>query len=236
VNYGSYNDSVTLMKDGNAHVYTLGTSVPAGSVMDLASARNITLLDIPDDGLERMRAINAGYQRMRIPAGTYPGQTRDVLTIGYATHLVARCDLDDELVADILDANRREPRRSRRRRARHPQGDAREHERRHRRADASGRRRLVRAEGCGHDDGSPVRHPSFMNLRSGTARSRREPWSRPTRSHEKRCGGLRQAVGMGVPTARSDNDEPPQRFSGLRNPVVDASEPWRSCAFMSGIA
>lgn len=102
VNYGSYNDSVTLMKDGNAHVYTLGTSVPAGSVMDLASARNITLLDIPDDGLERMRTINAGYQRMRIPAGTYAGQTRDVLTIGYATHLVARCDLDDEMVADIL--------------------------------------------------------------------------------------------------------------------------------------
>jgi uncharacterized protein len=104
VNYGSYTDSVTLMKDGNAHVYTLGTSVPAGSVMDLASARNIRLLDIPDDGLERMRAINAGYQRMRIPAGTYPGQTRDVLTIGYATHLIARCDLDEALVSAVLDA------------------------------------------------------------------------------------------------------------------------------------
>jgi uncharacterized protein len=104
VNHGSYTDSVTLMKDGNAQVYTLGTSVPAGSVMDLASARAVRLLEITDDGLERMRAINAGYQRALIPAGTYPGQARDVHTIGYATHLVARCDLDDELVSDILDA------------------------------------------------------------------------------------------------------------------------------------
>jgi hypothetical protein len=35
--------------------------------------------------------------------------------------------------------------------------------------------------------------------------------------HEKRCAGRRQAVGMGVPTARSDDDKPEQRFSGLRN-------------------
>jgi TRAP transporter TAXI family solute receptor len=64
----------------------------------------IRLVAIPEDALERMRAINAGYQRIVIPAGTYPGQDRDVGTIGYATHLVARCDLPAEMTHEVLDA------------------------------------------------------------------------------------------------------------------------------------
>ncbi len=104
LNYGSYNDSVTLMKDGNAQVYTLGTSIPASSVMDLASARRIRVMPIPETGLERMQALNAGYRRIVIPRGTYPGQDEDVATVGYSTHLIARCSLEDGIVAGVLDA------------------------------------------------------------------------------------------------------------------------------------
>jgi TRAP transporter TAXI family solute receptor len=104
VSYGSYNDSVTLMKDGNADIFTLGTSIPASAVMDLASGRDVKLIDIPDDGLAKMRALNPGYERSVIPAGTYPKQARDVLTIGYATHVIARCDLDATVVFQVLDA------------------------------------------------------------------------------------------------------------------------------------
>lgn len=103
VNYGSYTDSVTLMKDGNADVFTLGTAIPASAIMDLASARDVSLIPIPDDGLARMQGINAGYQRIVIPAGTYPKQETDVQTIGYATHIIARCDLDEKLVYGILE-------------------------------------------------------------------------------------------------------------------------------------
>jgi TRAP transporter TAXI family solute receptor len=99
----SYNDSVSLLKDGNAVGFTLGTTVPASAIMDLASARDIKVLDVPDDRLARMQEINAGYQRRVIPAGSYPGQDEDVGTIGYATHIVARCDLDNATVAGIVD-------------------------------------------------------------------------------------------------------------------------------------
>jgi TRAP transporter TAXI family solute receptor len=103
LNYGNYTDSVALMKDGNAQIFTLGTSIPSGAVMDLASARAVSLIEIPDDALARMREINAGYQRIVIPAATYPGQERDVATIGYATHLVARCELPAHLIHHVLD-------------------------------------------------------------------------------------------------------------------------------------
>jgi TRAP transporter TAXI family solute receptor len=104
VNYGSYTDSVNLMKDGNAQIFTLGTTVPAGAIMDLAAARDVTLVDIDDDGLKRMQEINPGYKRIMIPAGSYPGQDKDVATIGYFTHVVAQCSLPEDTVYNVLKA------------------------------------------------------------------------------------------------------------------------------------
>lgn len=102
VNHGSYTDAVSLMKDGNAEFFTLGTTVPAGAIMDLASARDVRIVPIPDDTLAAMQELNPGYQRIMVPAGSYPGQDADVPTIGYATHLIARCDLDADVVYNIL--------------------------------------------------------------------------------------------------------------------------------------
>ena len=102
VSYVSYTDAVSLMKDNNAQAFTLGTTVPASAIMDLASARDIKLVGIPDDKFQAMRRLNPGYTKLVIPAGSYPKQTQDVQTIGYATHMVARCDLDENVVYKVL--------------------------------------------------------------------------------------------------------------------------------------
>jgi TRAP-type uncharacterized transport system substrate-binding protein len=44
VSYVSYTDAVSLMKDNNAQAFTLGTTVPASAIMDLASARDIKIV------------------------------------------------------------------------------------------------------------------------------------------------------------------------------------------------
>ena len=98
----SYTDAVSLMKDNNAQAFTLGTTVPASSIMDLASARDIKLIPIPDDKFQAMRKLNPGYTKLVIPKGSYPKQTADVQTIGYATHVIARCDLDENVVYKVL--------------------------------------------------------------------------------------------------------------------------------------
>ncbi|MEO7241408.1 MAG: TAXI family TRAP transporter solute-binding subunit [Variovorax sp.] len=98
----SYTDAVSLMKDNNAQAFTLGTTVPGSSIMDLASARDIKLIPIPDDKLQAMKKLNPGYTKLNIPANSYPKQTTDVQTIGYATHLIARCDLDEAVVYKTL--------------------------------------------------------------------------------------------------------------------------------------
>jgi TRAP transporter TAXI family solute receptor len=103
VDFVSYNDSVSLLKDGNSEVFTLGTTVPASAIMDLASARDVRLLEVDDAMLAKMQALNPGYLRTEIAAGSYPGQDAAVPTIGYATHVIARCDLDGETASGILE-------------------------------------------------------------------------------------------------------------------------------------
>jgi hypothetical protein len=97
VSFSSYNDSVAQMQDGHAQVFTLGTAVPANAVMDLASNRDVRLLDLAAHH-EDMRKINPGYTLVTVKAGTYPKQDKDVQVIGYATHVVASCKLSDERV------------------------------------------------------------------------------------------------------------------------------------------
>lgn len=101
---GSYTDAVSLMKDGHAQVFTLGTTVPASSVMDLASARDIKLLGVDDKTLAEMKKINPGYSKLTIKAGTYPKMDKDVDVIGYATHIIAACDLPEDTVYKMTKA------------------------------------------------------------------------------------------------------------------------------------
>lgn len=104
VNFGSYTDSVSQLKDGHAQVFTLITTVPASSVMDLASAREIRVLEFPDDKFKALQQINKGYDKRIIKAGSYPKQDKDIQTIGTWTHLIASCKLPEDLVYKITKA------------------------------------------------------------------------------------------------------------------------------------
>ncbi len=99
----SYTDSVEQVKDGRMHMFTLGTGIPASSVMDLASARDVKLLDLTDM-LPAMKKLNAAYQLVTIPKGTYPKQDKDIGTIGYYTHVIAACSLPADTIEKFAAA------------------------------------------------------------------------------------------------------------------------------------
>lgn len=100
----SYTDAVALMKDGHAQVMTLGTTAPASAVMDLASARDMKLVPVDDKTMAALQKENPGYQKLTIKAGTYPKQDKDVPVIGYSTHIVASCDLPEDVVYKMTKA------------------------------------------------------------------------------------------------------------------------------------
>ena len=103
MSFVSYTDSVTQMQDGHAVAFGLGTTIPSGAVMDLAAARDVTILDLSDQ-LAEMRKLNPGYTLVTIPKGSYPKQDKDVKVIGYATHIVVSCKLPADTVYAMTKA------------------------------------------------------------------------------------------------------------------------------------
>ena len=104
VNFGNYTDSVSQLKDGHAQVFTLITTVPASAIMDLASARDIRVLEFPNDKFNALQKINKGYDKRIIKAGSYPKQDKDIQTIGTWTHLIVSCKLPEDTVYKITKA------------------------------------------------------------------------------------------------------------------------------------
>jgi len=103
VSFVGYSDSVNQMKDGHAVGFALGTQVPAGAIMDLASARDIKILD-QSSSFDGMKKINPGYTLATIKKGSYPKQDADVKVIGYATHVFVSCKLPAEDVYKMTKA------------------------------------------------------------------------------------------------------------------------------------
>ncbi len=101
VHFVSYSDAVELIKNRQADAFTLITTIPASSIMDLATARGVRVLSLPDDKLAALRRKNAGYAKLTIPRGTYPGQERDAVTVGTFTHIVASARLPEEVVYGV---------------------------------------------------------------------------------------------------------------------------------------
>ena len=93
----SYTDAVSMMKDGHAQVFTLGTTAPASAVMDLASARDITLVAGRRQDHGRAEEGQPGLQQADHQGRHLSrSRTKDVPVIGYSTHIIAACDLPEE--------------------------------------------------------------------------------------------------------------------------------------------
>jgi len=104
VSHVSYNDSVSLMRDGHADAFMMVTTIPAPVIMDLATARKIRLLPTDDAIFQKLLKLNGGYARRNIPAGTYKGQDQDVSTFGTYTHMIAGAQLSNDMVYQLVKA------------------------------------------------------------------------------------------------------------------------------------
>jgi TRAP-type uncharacterized transport system substrate-binding protein len=66
-----------------------------------AFRRGHRLASIEGPAIDRLRRTYSFIRPVRLPAGTYPGQTYDVRTVGVNMVLVCRADLDEQLAYDL---------------------------------------------------------------------------------------------------------------------------------------
>ena len=104
VNYGSYTDSVTILKDKHAQIFSLGTTIPASSITEIASTLSYKFININDSDIKRLQEYNQGFLETIIPANTYKNQDKNIRTVGYFTHVICRCDEKEENVVLFLNS------------------------------------------------------------------------------------------------------------------------------------
>lgn len=104
VNYGSYTDSVIILKDKHARIFSLGTTIPASSITEIASTLSYKFINISDSDIKKLNEYNQGFLETIIPANTYKNQSKKVKTVGYFTHVICRCDEKDEVVSLFLNS------------------------------------------------------------------------------------------------------------------------------------
>ena len=104
VQYLSFAEGASALKDGNVDAAFLTAGYPTASVQDISSQNKIRLLPIDSDKAEALIAKYPFYTKTTIPAGTYAGFNEEVQTISVMAMLVATDKVDDKLGYEIAKA------------------------------------------------------------------------------------------------------------------------------------
>jgi TRAP transporter TAXI family solute receptor len=96
--YGGYGALASAMQDGKADLIGTPAGVPVGAVTKLFSARSgdVTLLGFSEEQAKRADGGMELWTPYLIPAGTYPGQEKDVTTIAQPNFLAVRADVSED--------------------------------------------------------------------------------------------------------------------------------------------
>lgn len=104
VQYLSFAEGASALKDGNVDAAFLTAGYPTASVQDISSQNKIRLLPVDSDKAEALIAKYPFYTKTTIPAGTYAGFNEEVQTISVMAMLVATDKVDDKLGYEIAKA------------------------------------------------------------------------------------------------------------------------------------
>lgn len=104
VQYLSFAEGASALKDGNVDVACLTAGYPTAAVQDVSSQNKVRLLPVDADKADELIAKYPFYTKTVIPAGTYQGFDEAVPAVSVMAMLVATDRVDDKLGYDIAKA------------------------------------------------------------------------------------------------------------------------------------
>ncbi len=99
--YLGYSEAAEALKDGRVDGILIAGGLPTAAVLDAASSVKIRILSIEPDMMTKLVKEMPWYYEIKIPKGTYIGQTEDITTVAVANILICREDLSTDLVYNI---------------------------------------------------------------------------------------------------------------------------------------
>ena len=101
--YQSFGEALESLRGGYIDAAFALAGAPASDILSLAETDGVCLISLGDDALEALTAANPSYSRCVIPADVY-GLASDVTTAAVAAVLIARDDVPDDDVYNVLYA------------------------------------------------------------------------------------------------------------------------------------
>lgn len=106
VRYLSFSESASALRDGALDAAIISVGYPAAAVLEATTTGDARLLPITGERVRELRERYPYYSVGTIPASAYPGVTEDIPTIAMNNWLVARDDLPDDVVVNLLNVLR----------------------------------------------------------------------------------------------------------------------------------
>lgn len=104
VQYLSFAESASNLKDGNIDAAFNTAGAPTAAIQDLGASKKITIVPIDGDVAKKLMAKYSFYTPTKLPAGTYLSLASDVWTVSVKSMLAVSAKLDAGLVYDLLKA------------------------------------------------------------------------------------------------------------------------------------
>jgi TRAP transporter TAXI family solute receptor len=98
-----YGPSADALQNGQISGFGIPAGAPASAVTKAVAnmGDDVVVLDITDEQMEKADGGLNLWTRYVIPAGTYPGQSKDINTIAQPNILSVRADVDEDAVYQI---------------------------------------------------------------------------------------------------------------------------------------
>lgn len=102
VQYLSFNEAASNLKDGNIDAAFLTAGHPTAAVQDISATKDINVVKIDDAIVAKLQSTYPFYTKTTIPAGTYKGVDSDTQTVAVQAMLAVSAKLDAAVVEKML--------------------------------------------------------------------------------------------------------------------------------------
>lgn len=102
VEFLSNAEAVSQLKDGTIDAALFTLAVPASAVIDLSFSKNIKLIPIENNILDKLVELYPDYVKSVIPGGVYKGVDKDTNTVAYWNLVVTTKNFSEDLAYQIV--------------------------------------------------------------------------------------------------------------------------------------
>ena len=104
IDYLSFSEAAQKIKDKQLDAAFVTAGYPTSSIIDISLAREINIVPIAEEKIDKMIETSPYYAKTVIPAGTYQGQDADIVTATTMAMWVVDEQVDEALVYDVTKA------------------------------------------------------------------------------------------------------------------------------------